>query len=105
MAIIPIFIHIHEKSDKELREEWARDARWRKMMEEEEARERHRKWVEEERKRTKERERRERIEQEYEEERRKNPWDFLLLPDRWSPFGQIVIEPVTEEFNDEWRDY
>ena len=105
MTIVPIFIHVHEKSDEEIRGEMARDARMRKAIEEDEARARHRKWVEEEKKREIEREREEWREKKYEEERQKNPWDFQILPEGWSPFGQLRIELIQEEFNDEWRDY
>jgi len=105
MGIVPIFIHVHEKSDKEIREEMAMEARMRQSIREDEAREQHRKWVEEERKYREECERKKRIQEEYEEERRKNPWDFQFLPEGWSPFGQMRIEVIQEEFNDDWRDY
>ena len=45
---IPIFIHIKEKSDKEIREEMARESKWRKMIEEDDARRRARKREEKE---------------------------------------------------------
>ena len=96
MAIIPIFIHIHEKSDKELREEMKRDYRMWKAEQEDLARQREREYREEERKRREKLEREERIRKEVEEEMRKNPWDFQILPEGWSPFGQWYCPIITE---------
>ena len=50
MAIFPVFIHVKEKTDKELLDEMKREAKWRKLMEEEEARMRRAKLEEKNRK-------------------------------------------------------
>ena len=96
MSIIPIFIHVREKSEKELREEMERDERMRKAIEEDEARERERKRrAEFEKQKQKEAERK-RIDDEYYAERRKNPWDFQFMPEGWSIFGQTFFGPISE---------
>lgn len=93
--IVPIFIHTHERSDKEIREEMERNARWEKMMREEEEMAERRKREEKERKRREKEERIRRFNEEYEEDRRKNPWNYQILPEGWSIFGtglQIISE-------------
>lgn len=89
--IVPIFIHIHEKSDKELLEEMKRESEWRKMMEQEERRERERKEREARAKREMEEERRRREEEAYYAARNKNPWDYSFLPEGWSIFGTPLM--------------
>ena len=56
--IIPIFIHVHEKSDKEIREEMERERRWHDAVKREEERKRF-----------------------------ENPWDYSFLPEGWCIFG------------------
>lgn len=96
MAIIPIFIHVHEKSSKELREEMKRDYRMWKAEQEDLARQREREYQEKERKRREKLEREERIRKEVEEEMRKNPWDFQILPEGWDMLGQRYVPLITE---------
>ena len=92
MTMIPIFIHIKEKSDKELREEMKQEARWRKIMEEDEAREARR--AEEERLRAEER--RKVAEHKYFEDCCKDPWDYQFVPEGWSLLGQTYIPVICE---------
>ena len=99
MAIIPIFIYRDRKSDKELREEWERDRRWRKMMEAEEEERERRKREERLRKFLKELDEKEKAEKEYREAVGKNPWDFQILPEGWSPFGQWYFPIITEYYD------
>ena len=96
MTIIPIFIYRDRKSDKELREEWERDRRWRKMMEAEEEERKRRKREEEVRKLLKRIDEEKAAEEAYREAVRKNPWDFQILPEGWSPFGQWYFPIITE---------
>ena len=94
--IVPIFIPIHHKSDKELREEMAREAKWRKAVEEEE---RIRKEQEHQRELEKIREKEKRLKElndEYERNRKKDPWQYQFLPEGWSLLGQTHIEVITE---------
>ena len=99
MGIIPIFIYRDRKSDKELREERERDRRWREMMEAEEEERERRKREEELRKFLKEMDERKKAEEEYREAERKNPWDFKILPEGWSPFGQWYFPIITEYYD------
>ena len=94
--IVPIIIHVREKSDKELREEMERDARMRRAIEEDEARERERKRRAEFEKQQKIEAERKRLEKEYDEAREKNPWDFQFLPEGWSILGQTYITPIED---------
>ena len=94
--IVPIFIHVREKSDKELREEMERDARMRKAIEEDEARERERKRQAEFEKQQKIEAERKRQEDEYYKAREKNPWDYQFLPEGWSILGQTDITPIDD---------
>ena len=89
MAIVPIFIHIKEKSDKELREEMKRDARWNKLMREEEERERQRK---EEEKRLMEK----KANEWWWNLENTNEWETRLLPEGWSMFGQQTFQIISE---------
>lgn len=92
---IPIFIHVREKSDKELREEIEREDRWKKILEADRKREEERKRRIEDEKRQKEEDERKRIDSEYEAEKRKNPWDFQFMPEGWSIFGQTFFGPIS----------
>lgn len=94
--LIPIFIHVREKSDKEIKAERERDERMRKAIEEDERRRRERKQRIEEEKRRKEDERRKRLEDEYYKSREKNPWDYQFMPEGWSIFGQTIFTPITD---------
>ena len=95
--IIPIFIYIHEKSDKELHEEMERERRLRRLMEAEEEEREHRKREEELRELMKRMEEREKAEKEYHEAERNNPWDYQFLPEGWSILGQTYI-PVINDY-------
>ena len=97
MIVIPIFIHVHEKSDKELREEMKREARWHKLIEEEERREREREYQEKLRKEEEKRKKQKELEDEYRRMERENPWDFMILPEGWSIFGQTNIQVLPFE--------
>ena len=95
--IVPIFIYLDRKSDKELHEEMERERHYRRLMEAEEEERKRRKREEEfceEMRRVKERER---VEKEYHEAEWKNHWDYQFLPERWSIFGQTYI-PVINDY-------
>jgi len=96
MTIIPIFIPIREKSDKELREEMERDARWNKMMEKEKEKERQRKLAEERKKREKKEQQKRKLEEWYSNLLRTNEWETQILPEGWSIFGQRSFGILTE---------
>ena len=96
MSIIPIFIYRDRKSDKEILEEMERDRRWRKIMEAEEEERKRRKREEELREFLRRMDERKKAEEEYREAERKNPWDFQILPEGWSPFGQWYFPIITE---------
>ena len=85
--IVPIFIHVREKSDKELKEEMERDRKWHEAVEAEEARERERKERERIRLQNEKEEKLRKLEKEYDEKRIENPWDYSFLPEGWSIFG------------------
>ena len=91
MGIIPIFIYVHDKSDLELRREMERDARWNKMMEEEREKERLRKEEEKRKKLEMKKEQERLLRARVEEDIRKNPWQYKILPEGWSIFGQRYI--------------
>lgn len=93
---ISIFIHVREKSEKELREEMERDARMRRAIEEDEARERERKRLAEFEKQQKIEAERKRLNDEYYKAREENPWDFQFLPEGWSILGQTYITPIKD---------
>ena len=65
----------------------------------EETRDRYEKIKEKERKALDEIKRQERIDREYREAEKKDPWDFQILPEGWSPFGQIYIPIITEYYD------
>lgn len=98
---VPIFIYKKEKSDKELREEMAREARWRKLIEEDEARRRAREREEKEKKRTERELKEKQANEAYEALRRKDEWQTLLLPEGWSIFGQRCFDPISLFYEDE----
>ena len=91
---IPIFIHIHEKSDKELRKEMELDYKMWKAEQEDLARQRERERKERERKEQERLAEEKRINDEYYKARRANPWDYHFLPEGWSFLGQCAIEPI-----------
>ena len=94
--ILPIFIHIHDKSDKELQEDMAREARWKKAVEEDDRRRRER---EERVKREKEAEKERRLKElsdEYDRKREEDPWQYQFMPEGWSIFGQTNITIIHE---------
>ena len=89
--IIPIFIHVRERSKEEIDADFKRDnERWRKEREE---RARYLREKEE----AKEKKRRDKYEEycrqseAYEKERAKDPWQFTFMPEGWSIFGQRSI--------------
>ena len=94
--ILPIFIHVKEKSEKELREEMERDARMHKAIEEDEARKRERERLAEFEKQQKIEAERKRLEDEYYKAKEENPWDFQFMPEGWSIFGQTYITPIDD---------
>ena len=81
--ILPIFIHIHEKTDEEIRQ----DRKWQELIEKDKkiqlARERELK--EEERRHREEIKRK--LDDEYYDNKNKNPWEYSILPEGWSIFG------------------
>lgn len=85
--ILPIFIHIHEKTEKEIREEMEENRKWREAIKRDNeiqlARERERK--EEERRLREEIKRK--LDDEYYNNKNKNPWEYSILPEGWSIFG------------------
>lgn len=85
--IIPIFIHVHEKSDKEIREEMERERRWHDAVKREEERKRAKEREEQFIKQAEQEERRKKIHLEYERKRFENPWDYSFLPEGWCIFG------------------
>lgn len=92
--ILPIFIHIKEKSEKELREEMEREARWCKMIEEDEARQRAREEKARLDKLEAKRKKEKAIQTEMKRAEQNNPWEFMVLPDGWNMFGQYVIGTI-----------
>ena len=96
MTVVPIFIHVREKSDKELREEMAREARWNEIMRREEELKRERiaaekRKKEEARARAEEEERKLYFQHTYDDE-----WDTQILPEGWSIFGQTFFGVLRE---------
>lgn len=98
--IVPIFIHVKEKSDKEIREEMARERRWRELMEAEEEAKKRREREALEEKRRKEREERELAEKKYREALMKDPWDYQFLPEGWDILGQRYFPVITEYYDE-----
>lgn len=99
MGVVPIFIPVRQRSDRELQAEMESERRMREAIrKDEEIRERRRR-EEEERKRVAEEERRKRLDQEYLDARAKNPWDYQFLPEGWSIFGQRSIRVITEFYD------
>lgn len=96
MAIIPIFIHVRKKSDKELREEMEIDRRWRRMMDAEREERERQKRIQKVRKMVERRDREKKMNEEYEKARDKNPWDYQFLPEGWDLLGQRYIPIITE---------
>lgn len=97
MTIIPVFIHIKEKSDEEIMEEMARDAKMREAIRKDEEREAERRRQEKIEKERRNRAEAKRIDDEYFNNVRNNPWDYQFLPEGWSIFGQTNITPINEE--------
>ena len=91
---IPIFIHVKEKSDKELREEMKRDYKMWKAEQEDRDRQMARERAEQERKEQERIDEEKRINDEYYEAKMANPWQYSFLPEGWSFFGQCVITPI-----------
>ena len=94
MGIVPIIIYRDRKSGKELQEEMEREAKWRKMIEEDEARKR----AKEERARQEKIEAKRKMEEAIRErvfmEEQNNPWEFRILPEGWNIFGQYIIGTI-----------
>lgn len=101
MGIIFLPIYVREKSDKELREEMAREAKWRKLMEEDEARLRAREREAKERKRAEKERKEKEANDAYEAIRLKDEWQTQFLPEGWSIFGQRNFGILTEYFKSE----
>lgn len=85
---IPIFIHVREKSDKELREEMKRDAEFRRACEEDDRRRKEREEAEKRKKAEEAERKRKAAEDAYYAAKEKNPWDYQFLPEGWTIFGQ-----------------
>ena len=100
MTIIFLPIYIREKSDKELHEEIEREAKWRKLMEEDEARLRAREREAKERKLAEKERKEKEANDAYEALRRKDEWQTQFLPDGWSIFGQRNFGILREYFED-----
>lgn len=90
--MIPIFIYVREKSDRELREEMKRDAAW----EENERRRKERERQEKIRKENEKKKREKELNDEYDRMKKENPWDFAFMPGGWSIFGQINFSPISD---------
>lgn len=97
MAIIPIFIHIHEETDEQRRRRWAREDELRDREREEERREEEKLRQERLRKEEEKRQREKRLNDEYYKMKNENPWDFMILPEGWSIFGQTNIQVLPFE--------
>ena len=104
MAIIPIFIHVHDKSDKEILEEIKRDARWEKMMREEEERERRRKEEEKRKKREEKQTKEKEFNHWWFNQTWENEWDTQILPEGWSIFGQQRFCILTEKSKNDFTE-
>lgn len=100
MTIIFLPIYIREKSDKELHEEIEREAKWRKLMEEDEARLRAREREAKERKLAEKERKEKEANDAYEALRRKDEWQTQFLPEGWNIFGQINFGILREYFED-----
>ena len=96
MAIIPIFIPVYRKTDKELQEEMERDRRWNALMEKEREEQERRKREAELEKKLKIEEERKKLNDWYEDLRRKDEWDTQFLPEGWTIFGQARFSVITE---------
>lgn len=96
MAIIPIFIPVYRKTDKELQEEMERDRRWNALMEKEREEQERRKREAELAKKLKIEERRKKLNEWYEDLKRKDEWDTQFLPEGWTIFGQARFSVITE---------
>lgn len=93
---IPIIIHIKEKSDKEIREEMARERRWRELMEKKDQ-EKKRRIEEAERKKLEEKQRKEKeLDEWWFDLVHSNEWETQFLPEGWSIFGQTNIQVLNE---------
>lgn len=100
MAIVPIFIRVHEDTANEVR----RDMEIRELMrlddEMREARKRARIEKEEADKRRKKEEAERKINSEYEAAKRRNPYDYKIMPEGWSIFGQQDFSIITEYYDE-----
>lgn len=94
--MIIFFIPIREKSEKDRREEMEREERWRKAIEEDERRRKEREYRIKCEKEKEEINRIKKLEKEYEEARRKDPWQYQFMPEGWSIFGQTNFNVITE---------
>lgn len=92
----PIFIYVREKSDKELREEMERDAKWARLMEEEKRLRLEQERKRKEKKKAEKEEKLKKLNEEYEKSRSENPWDYQFMPEGWSIFGQTYITVIDE---------
>lgn len=98
MGIIPIFIpiRVREKSEKELREEMERDARWNELTRKEEEKERQKKLAEERKKREEKERQKRKLEEWYSNLLETNEWDTQFMPEGWNIFGQRNFGILTE---------
>ena len=95
--IVPIFIHVKEKSDKEIIEEMARERRWKELMEKEEEAKRRSRHEAEQRKIEEKRRKEKELNDWYFNLRYTDEWETQILPDGWNILGQQYI-PVLREY-------
>ena len=104
MAIIPIIIYRDRRTTQELRSEAEFDRRIRQHMEEYEAMKRKREEKARHDKLEAKRKQDEAVLKELDEAERMNPWEYRVLPEGWSVFGQREVnvlpwDGTKEEFN------
>lgn len=100
MGIIPIFIHVRERSNKEILADIKREAKWRELIEEDERRKREREEKRKRMEREKEEERQRKIEEEYWILEMEDQWQTRILPEGWSIWGQTSFPIIREHYVD-----
>lgn len=96
MAIVPIFIHVRERSAKEIHEEYERERRWKRLMEEEEAKKRAAVEAEKRRKLEAKLEAERKADEEWRELMYCDEWQTRILPGGWDLLGQRSTYVITE---------
>jgi hypothetical protein len=95
MGIIPIIIYRDRKSGKELQEGMEREAKWRKIIEEDDAKKRAREERARQEKIEAKRKTEEAIRKKVFMEEQNNPWEFRVLPGGWNIFGLYVTGTIS----------